>query len=209
MLLASDGLTGMLEDELLVKILSSEGDPQSWVDKMIAEANRRGGLDNITAIVVRIDAVDQPYRGDAGDHQRDGGQDLNALTLFPGLLIFRIDTTTTPSVANVQPKRIQQLHALASAADAGEEPCGDRDSVNRRHQPDHRQQLAPHFPRRQPSRDGRSPTGWTVEDHPHLEIVGKLLESMHGAGRNEEHVAGSEAIARRPVDEPARAASTK
>ena len=59
-LLASDGLTGMLEDELLVKILSSEGDPQSWVDKMIAEANRRGGLDNITAIVVRIDAVDQP-----------------------------------------------------------------------------------------------------------------------------------------------------
>ena len=59
LLLASDGLTGMLEDELLVKILSSEGDPQSWVDKMIAEANRRGGLDNITAIVVRIDAVDQ------------------------------------------------------------------------------------------------------------------------------------------------------
>src|SRR5262249_14271398 len=59
-LLASDGLTGMLEDELLVKILQSEGDPQTWVDKMIAEANRRGGLDNITAIVVRIDAVDQP-----------------------------------------------------------------------------------------------------------------------------------------------------
>jgi PPM family protein phosphatase len=59
-LLASDGLTGMLEDELLAKILASEGDPQSWVDKMIAEANRRGGLDNITAIVVRIDAVDQP-----------------------------------------------------------------------------------------------------------------------------------------------------
>ena len=59
-LLASDGLTGMLEDEHLVKILKSEGDPQTWVDRMITEANRRGGLDNITAIVVRIDAVDQP-----------------------------------------------------------------------------------------------------------------------------------------------------
>jgi PPM family protein phosphatase len=58
-LLASDGLTGMLEDEQLVKILKSEGDPQTWVDRMITEANRRGGLDNITAIVVRIDAVDQ------------------------------------------------------------------------------------------------------------------------------------------------------
>jgi serine/threonine protein phosphatase PrpC len=50
----------MLEDELLSRFCPAEGDPQTWVDKMIAEANRRGGLDNITAIVVRIDAVDQP-----------------------------------------------------------------------------------------------------------------------------------------------------
>ncbi|HEX6644867.1 MAG TPA: Stp1/IreP family PP2C-type Ser/Thr phosphatase [Gemmatimonadales bacterium] len=56
-LLASDGLTGMLEDEQLLKILQSEGGPQKWVDRMIAEANRRGGLDNITAIVVRIEAA--------------------------------------------------------------------------------------------------------------------------------------------------------
>jgi serine/threonine protein phosphatase PrpC len=35
-----------------------------WVDRMVAEANRRGGLDNITAIVVRIDAVDS----DTGEH---------------------------------------------------------------------------------------------------------------------------------------------
>ncbi|HEU4588203.1 MAG TPA: Stp1/IreP family PP2C-type Ser/Thr phosphatase [Gemmatimonadales bacterium] len=59
-LLASDGLTGMLEDEQLVKILQSEGDPQTWVDRLVNEANRRGGLDNITAIVIRIDAVDAP-----------------------------------------------------------------------------------------------------------------------------------------------------
>lgn len=57
MLLASDGLTGMLEDEQIVRILQSEGGPQKWVDRMIAEANRRGGLDNITAIVVRIEAA--------------------------------------------------------------------------------------------------------------------------------------------------------
>ncbi|HEU5171089.1 MAG TPA: Stp1/IreP family PP2C-type Ser/Thr phosphatase [Gemmatimonadales bacterium] len=63
-LLASDGLTGMLEDEQLVKILGGNGDPQSWVDRLITEANRRGGLDNITAIVVRIDAVDAP----TGEH---------------------------------------------------------------------------------------------------------------------------------------------
>ena len=42
LLLASDGLTGMLEDEQLVRILSSDGGPQHWVDRMITEANRRG-----------------------------------------------------------------------------------------------------------------------------------------------------------------------
>ncbi|MGB7213352.1 MAG: Stp1/IreP family PP2C-type Ser/Thr phosphatase [Gemmatimonadales bacterium] len=55
LLLASDGLTGMLEDEHLQKILTSSGGPQEWVDALITDANRRGGLDNITAIVVRID----------------------------------------------------------------------------------------------------------------------------------------------------------
>lgn len=54
-LLASDGLTGMLEDPQLSVILSGEGGPQQWVDRLINEANRRGGLDNITAIVIRIE----------------------------------------------------------------------------------------------------------------------------------------------------------
>jgi serine/threonine protein phosphatase PrpC len=59
-LLASDGLTGMVEDEALAGILRTPGSPEKWVDRMVAEANRRGGLDNITALVVRIDAVDVP-----------------------------------------------------------------------------------------------------------------------------------------------------
>ncbi|UCG87888.1 MAG: serine/threonine-protein phosphatase, partial [Gemmatimonadota bacterium] len=56
-LLASDGLTGMLEDHELLSILNSDIAPAVLVDTMIAEANRRGGLDNITVIVVRIDKV--------------------------------------------------------------------------------------------------------------------------------------------------------
>jgi len=56
-LLASDGLTGMLEDEHLQRILETEGGPEWWVDRLVDEANRRGGLDNITAIVVRIDRL--------------------------------------------------------------------------------------------------------------------------------------------------------
>ncbi|MGH7546967.1 MAG: PP2C family protein-serine/threonine phosphatase, partial [Gemmatimonadales bacterium] len=59
-LLASDGLTGMLEDQRLGEMLSSSRMPQDQVDELITEANRHGGLDNITAIVVRVDSVDAP-----------------------------------------------------------------------------------------------------------------------------------------------------
>ena len=57
-LLASDGLTGMLEDEDLLTILTSGRSPGEVVDKLISEANRRGGLDNVTVIIVRIDGID-------------------------------------------------------------------------------------------------------------------------------------------------------
>lgn len=57
-LLASDGLTGMLEDYQLAELLSPERMPEEEVDSLIAEANRHGGLDNITAVIVRIDSVD-------------------------------------------------------------------------------------------------------------------------------------------------------
>jgi len=59
-LLASDGLTGMLEDYQLAELLSAERMPEEEVDALIAEANRHGGLDNITAVIVRIDSVDPP-----------------------------------------------------------------------------------------------------------------------------------------------------
>lgn len=58
-LLASDGLTGMVEDDSLAAILRTQGSPEKWVDKMVAEANRRGGLDNITCIIVTVDTVGQ------------------------------------------------------------------------------------------------------------------------------------------------------
>ncbi|MGH7700542.1 MAG: Stp1/IreP family PP2C-type Ser/Thr phosphatase [Gemmatimonadales bacterium] len=59
-LLASDGLTGMLEDYQMGEVLAGADMPQRMVDELIAGANRHGGLDNITAIVVRVDKVDPP-----------------------------------------------------------------------------------------------------------------------------------------------------
>jgi protein phosphatase len=59
-LLASDGLTGMLEDEQVRDVLTMEGDLEQMVDRLIADANRRGGLDNITVILIKIEEVSPP-----------------------------------------------------------------------------------------------------------------------------------------------------
>ena len=53
-LLASDGLTGMVEDRRLAQLLLSRAAPARIVDALISEANNNGGNDNITAIVVRV-----------------------------------------------------------------------------------------------------------------------------------------------------------
>jgi serine/threonine protein phosphatase PrpC len=57
-LVASDGLTGMVEDRRLQQLLLSAAAPARKVDALISEANGRGGLDNITAIVIQVAALD-------------------------------------------------------------------------------------------------------------------------------------------------------
>ena len=53
-LVASDGLTGMVEDRRLAQLLGSRAEPERKVQSLISEANGRGGLDNITAILVQV-----------------------------------------------------------------------------------------------------------------------------------------------------------
>jgi protein phosphatase len=54
-LLCSDGLSGMLPDEEIMRILSSPSDDlQEVADSLIDAANEAGGLDNVTALVVKV-----------------------------------------------------------------------------------------------------------------------------------------------------------
>jgi protein phosphatase len=57
-LVASDGLTGMVDDRRLQTMLLARSGAGRIVDALIAEANGRGGLDNITAIVIRVEGFD-------------------------------------------------------------------------------------------------------------------------------------------------------
>jgi protein phosphatase len=59
-LVASDGLTGMVDDRRLQHILLARVPPEKLVENLITEANGRGGLDNITAIVIQVVSMDDP-----------------------------------------------------------------------------------------------------------------------------------------------------
>lgn len=58
-LLCSDGLSDMLEDSEIEAILDSEPDAYAACQRLIAEAKRYGGHDNITTGIVRIDAEER------------------------------------------------------------------------------------------------------------------------------------------------------
>ncbi len=68
-LVASDGLTGMVDDRRLAQLLMSRAEPMRKVESLISEANGRGGLDNITAIVVHVDETGNSPERTTGEMQ--------------------------------------------------------------------------------------------------------------------------------------------
>lgn len=57
LLLCSDGLSGMVEDEQIEEIMVRVSDPQRCTHVLVNEAIAAGGLDNVTVIVVDIDGA--------------------------------------------------------------------------------------------------------------------------------------------------------
>jgi protein phosphatase len=55
-LLCSDGLYSVVPDTRLAEILGRDEPFQTVCDTLIAEANAAGGPDNITALVLQVDA---------------------------------------------------------------------------------------------------------------------------------------------------------
>ena len=51
-LLCSDGLTNMIDDEAIHQILTGEGSLKDRVEELVETANRNGGKDNISVIVI-------------------------------------------------------------------------------------------------------------------------------------------------------------
>ena len=59
-LLCSDGLYGMVDERKMARIMRSSGNPETVCGKLIDEANKNGGRDNISAAYIYISARDAP-----------------------------------------------------------------------------------------------------------------------------------------------------
>jgi protein phosphatase len=58
LLLCTDGLTSMMRDESVAEILSGHPDPQEAAESLVDAANRAGGLDNVTVVVIDFEQGD-------------------------------------------------------------------------------------------------------------------------------------------------------
>ena len=53
----SDGLTTMLSDEEIQDAVASESDPKKLCEKLVETANDKGGVDNITVVVAKVESI--------------------------------------------------------------------------------------------------------------------------------------------------------
>ncbi len=53
-LLCSDGLTNMVDDEMICRILKGDGNLEDRVEELMKTANQNGGKDNISVIVIEL-----------------------------------------------------------------------------------------------------------------------------------------------------------
>ncbi len=67
LMLCSDGVSGMIDDETIGEILATTSDPRDAADQVVAAAVAAGGRDNATAVVVDVVGLvdDRPYDSDA------------------------------------------------------------------------------------------------------------------------------------------------
>jgi PPM family protein phosphatase len=84
-LICSDGLTTMLDDETIARLLSRATSLPAAVKALVDEANRAGGRDNITVVAFRLEDTAAPAAGNPGAGPAEGatliGSDAEAAGL--------------------------------------------------------------------------------------------------------------------------------
>jgi PPM family protein phosphatase len=79
--ICSDGLSGMLTDEEIEQIVTSGTDIRTSCRRLIEKANEQGGEDNITAVLIKIEAAREPGDAPMSDRNPDLARTLSSSDL--------------------------------------------------------------------------------------------------------------------------------
>jgi protein phosphatase len=72
LLLCSDGLTNMVTESQIQAILESTPNPQETAERLIKAANRAGGIDNITVVILDLHDEEEGAQGASGAESSGG-----------------------------------------------------------------------------------------------------------------------------------------
>jgi serine/threonine protein phosphatase PrpC len=107
-LICSDGLTTMLDDETIGRILSRATSLQSAVRALVDEANRAGGRDNITVLTFRLEDPAAPDAANPGAGRDEGATLIGGEAEAAGLSATEVRRRAAAEAAR---KRREELDA--------------------------------------------------------------------------------------------------
>jgi PPM family protein phosphatase len=108
-LLSSDGMHGLIDDTEIAEITAMLP-PDDAVERLVATANERGGIDNITVMIAQIDEVDPPAPGDPVAPEPEVDDDEEPLPTLESL-----PPTESPAPAHPVERPLSRLGALLAA----------------------------------------------------------------------------------------------
>lgn len=78
LLLCSDGLTNFVDEKVIHSIITGDDTLEEKCSELIATANKNGGGDNITAVLIKLDGTEEGDQADSDcgcDNSNSGGND--------------------------------------------------------------------------------------------------------------------------------------
>ncbi|HXQ89248.1 MAG TPA: Stp1/IreP family PP2C-type Ser/Thr phosphatase [Solirubrobacterales bacterium] len=107
-LICSDGLTTMLDDESIARLLSRATSLQAAVRALVDEANRAGGRDNITVVAFRLEDTAAPAAANPGARPDEGATLIGASAEEEGLTATEVRRRAAAEAAR---KRREEIDA--------------------------------------------------------------------------------------------------
>jgi len=106
-LICSDGLTTMLDDERIAHVLARATSLDSAVRKLVDEANRAGGRDNITVVAFRLEDTAAPAAGNPGAAGDEGATLIGSEAEAAGLTATEVRRRAAAEAARKRREEVE------------------------------------------------------------------------------------------------------